>query len=258
MILVIAGTTESKDVIAKLCEQREPFIASVATNYGHGLFSAFLSVVDRHSVGKIIETRFTLTEAVELVHECGVKKIIDASHPFALTITAIAKEAARLTGAEYVRIDRTHDPVTKLDNVHVVGSFEEAADLAVTLGQRVFLTIGTRNLGAFTDTVPIENLIVRVLDWESSLRCCRELGIDPSNMISGKGPFSIEENIKQFIAFKADVVVTKNSGTIGGCKQKITAAHTLGLPIVVVERPSSADIPSDPMFWMSQPLDRSE
>ena len=37
--------------------------------------------------------------------------------------------------------------------------------------------------------------------------------------------------------YKADVIVTKNSGTIGGTDAKFQAAADLGLPVVVIDRP---------------------
>ena len=44
-------------------------------------------------------------------------------------------------------------------------------------------------------------------------------------------------NIALFQEYRADVMVTKNSGSVGGTDAKIAAAMALGLTIVVVQRP---------------------
>ena len=37
--------------------------------------------------------------------------------------------------------------------------------------------------------------------------------------------------------YEADVIVTKNSGEIGGTDTKLEAARELGLPVVMIDRP---------------------
>ena len=53
-----------------------------------------------------------------------------------------------------------------------------------------------------------------------------------------KGPFSREMNYHMFKESRADVVVTKDSGVIGGVLEKIEAASMLKLPVVLIERPA--------------------
>jgi len=52
-----------------------------------------------------------------------------------------------------------------------------------------------------------------------------------------QGPFSRELNRSMYEKYHADVIVTKNSGTIGGTDEKFQAAEDLGLPVVVIDRP---------------------
>ena len=40
-----------------------------------------------------------------------------------------------------------------------------------------------------------------------------------------------------YAKYKADVVVMKNSGTLGGTETKLTAAIKMNLPIVLIDRP---------------------
>jgi precorrin-6A/cobalt-precorrin-6A reductase len=52
-----------------------------------------------------------------------------------------------------------------------------------------------------------------------------------------QGPFSLELNRALFKQYGAEVVVTKNSGVVGGTDTKIAAALELALPVVVINRP---------------------
>ena len=55
-----------------------------------------------------------------------------------------------------------------------------------------------------------------------------------------QGPFSEALNEELYKKYEADVVVTKNGGTVGGADTKFAAAMNLGLPLVIVERPRIA------------------
>ena len=59
----------------------------------------------------------------------------------------------------------------------------------------------------------------------------------PKQIVAMQGPFSLELNKAMFLNYQADVVVTKNSGSIGGTDTKLEAAKTLDLPVVVIDRP---------------------
>ena len=38
--------------------------------------------------------------------------------------------------------------------------------------------------------------------------------------------------------YNADVIISKNSGSVGGTDTKLTAAMALNLPIIVIDRPN--------------------
>ena len=59
----------------------------------------------------------------------------------------------------------------------------------------------------------------------------------PKEIVALQGPFSEELNIALYRQYGAEVVVTKNSGEIGGTDTKLTAARKLGLPVVMIDRP---------------------
>lgn len=66
---------------------------------------------------------------------------------------------------------------------------------------------------------------------------CRRLGFSPGDIVAMQGPFSRELNEALFREYAADVVVSKNSGRQGGADAKFAAAVSLGLHLVVIDRP---------------------
>jgi precorrin-6A/cobalt-precorrin-6A reductase len=64
------------------------------------------------------------------------------------------------------------------------------------------------------------------------------MGFKPRDIVALQGPFSHELNVALFTAYAAEVVVTKNSGAIGGSDTKFTAAVALSLPLVIIDRPA--------------------
>ena len=118
-------------------------------------------------------------------------------------------------------------------------TYEEASDLAMQLGENIFLTTGSNRLDLFANDSKKYNkhIIARVLPAIASLQICESCGISPKDIVAVQGPFSESLNIALYEKYNADVVVMKNSGTLGGTETKLTAAIKLGLEIVIIDRP---------------------
>ena len=52
-----------------------------------------------------------------------------------------------------------------------------------------------------------------------------------------QGPFSKLMNLEMYKKYEADVVITKNSGSLGGTDTKVEAAMELNLPLIIIDRP---------------------
>ncbi|HEX7824803.1 MAG TPA: precorrin-6A reductase, partial [Mycobacterium sp.] len=79
--------------------------------------------------------------------ESEVDGVVDATHPFAATITANAATACRALGLPHLVLAR---PAWPNGTAIVVGSDTEAAEVVATNGySRVFLTTGRTGVGAF-------------------------------------------------------------------------------------------------------------
>lgn len=161
----------------------------------------------------------------------GVGAVVDATHPFAETISAHAVEACARASLPLLRLLRPGWQAQQGDDWHPAGSLAEAASLLPALGARVFLTTGRQGLAAFA---ALDRLwfLIRCVDVP--------YGPMPANrkVLLARGPYAREPERALMRHFAIDVLVTKDSGgpmTAG----KLAAARDLGLPVVMIRRPDS-------------------
>ena len=231
MIFVAAGTQDGRELAGALLQAGYEVTASVVSSYGEKLLKQYPRL--------IINDKPLDEEALEdYIRQHGVRLFVDASHPYAANVSENAMRACRAANIPYIRYERASVPVD-YDKAYPVESYEEAASTAARLGTTVFLTTGSRNLKAFvfSDVLKGHTIIARILPTAGVLKECEELGLTPKQIVALQGPFSEELNIALYRQYGADVVVTKNSGEIGGTDTKITAAKKLGLPVVMIDRP---------------------
>ncbi|MHB8879292.1 MAG: precorrin-6A reductase, partial [Myxococcaceae bacterium] len=152
-----------------------------------------------------------------LVREHAIRAIVSATHPFA----AAARRAARSVAAEagipmftFMRPSRLRGD----EEVIFVGSHEEAARVAFEPGRPVLLTTGSRNLEPYARAARLRpaRLVARVLAHPDSTAACAAVGLGGDAVVSGRGPFSVEENRALLEKFEIGTLVTKDSGEPGG------------------------------------------
>jgi len=231
VILVLAGTADASAIIGRLKAEGYRVAASAVSEYGARL--AWEAGADLVRTGPLAGEGL-----VDYIKGHGILAVIDATHPFAVTISKVAREACRALGLPYFRYGRPEMDLPFHPRLFWASGFEEAAGLAAC-GRVIFLTIGTRHLECFTKAPALKGkrLVVRVLPEEDSLARCRRLGILPRDIVALQGPCSYELNRALYLQFQAEVVVTKDSGRTGGVEEKVKAALDLGLKVVVVRRP---------------------
>jgi precorrin-6A/cobalt-precorrin-6A reductase len=166
--------------------------------------------------------------------------VLDATHPFAVRITRLAHAACQRQGIPFVRYERPNwepPPGTRQ-----VGSFAEAAALLPSLGTRVMLTIGAKQLKHFAHLQSRLVLIARLLPCVTSLQQALAAGFTPDRLLCLRPPFSQGFNRAVLREYRAEVLVTKASGREGGVVEKVMAARELGLEVVMIRRPEMPDI----------------
>ncbi len=234
MIFVAAGTQDGRELAGFLLEKGQEVTASVVSRYGEELLSRY--------PGICINDR-PLDEAALAAYcrEHDVAVFVDASHPYAANLSENAMRACRACGIPYIRYERQSVPLDYA-KAHYVADYEEAAEVAASLGKNIFLTTGSHNLKVFKEAPALQDCVLtaRVLPDPTVVAECAALGFRPSHIVALQGPFSEVLNEELYKKYEADVVVTKNGGTVGGADTKFAAAMKLGLPLVIVERPRIA------------------
>ncbi|MCX5054433.1 cobalt-precorrin-6A reductase [Streptomyces sp. NBC_00474] len=163
------------------------------------------------------------------LREQHVDALVDATHPFAETITANGARAAAASGVSSVVLRRPGWRPGPEDRWHLVTSLSAAADALPRFGSRAFLTTGRLGLSAFTHLADM-HFVVRSVEPP-------EPPVPPhTEVLLARGPFTVADETTLLREYLIDVLVTKDSGG-EATAAKLTAARQLGLPVVVVRRP---------------------
>ncbi|NED95543.1 cobalt-precorrin-6A reductase [Phytoactinopolyspora alkaliphila] len=165
-----------------------------------------------------------------------VAGVVDATHPFAERISASAVTAADAAGVPLLRLERPGWKEADGEAWTWAESLEDAARMVEGPGRRVFLTTGRQGLAAFA-RVTTSSFLIRCVDPpEPPLPPRAEVLLD-------RGPYTVGGELELMRAHRIDLLVTKDSGgTMTAAK--LEAARRLGVPVIVVRRPSRPDAPT--------------
>ena len=228
-IFLIAGTQDGRQLAELLLNRGFDVTASVVSDYGRKLLETCAGI-------KINDKPLDKDGLEEILRGENFNFLVDASHPYAKNISANAISAANAAQIIYIRYERAEINFA-YEKIFPVDSYEAAAIKAAELGKNIYLTTGSRNLKIFADLLKDCNLTVRILPTAEVLSQCETLGLSPKQIVAMQGPFSTELNVELFKHAGAEVIVTKNSGQIGGADTKLAAAEILNLPVVMINRP---------------------
>jgi precorrin-6A/cobalt-precorrin-6A reductase len=160
----------------------------------------------------------------------AVDFLIDATHPFAATISRHARLAAAVARVPRLMLVRPPWAPVPGDRWIGVPDLAAAAATAATLGRRIFLTVGATELAAFGPYRDARYL-VRLVD-----RPDRALPLEMYDLVIARGPFALADERALLARHRIDALVCKASGG-AATEAKLTAAREAGLPVVMVDRP---------------------
>ncbi|QIB26434.1 cobalt-precorrin-6A reductase [Caloranaerobacter azorensis] len=233
MILILSGTKDGREIAYILYKKNYPLIVTTATDYGKYLIKKYGDL-------EVYSKKLNYEEMLELIDERNIKLVIDATHPYAEKVSKNINRACKYKGIPCFRFQRKEiRNLSEFQNkIQRAEDYEEAAKSLANREGNILLTIGSKTLDIFVKYINVQRLFARVLPTSDVLKRCEDLGFKPSNIIAMQGPFSKEMNIEIIKKYNIDIMVTKDSGKIGGTVEKLKAAEECGISVVVIERPN--------------------
>lgn len=181
-----------------------------------------------------------------------IEALVDATHPYAAVISANAARAAEIADVPLLVLRRPPWISVAGDRWTEVADVAEAVQTLCETPRRVFLALGRNEIGAFVQA-PQHSYLVRSVDPVDP-----PLAVPHASYVTGRGPFTEADDRALMTEHAIDVIVAKNSGgsaTYG----KIAAARALGLPVILLRRPTAPQAPAvetveDAQAWLDHAL----
>ncbi len=224
-VLVLGGTSESRALAQRLAaDTRFDVVTSLAGRVSD----------PRLPDGVVRVGGFGGVDGLSTwIEDNNVDVVVDATHPFAATMSANAAGAAPNAGVPLVVLRRPEWTPEVGDRWLHASSAADAARLVESSFERVFLTIGRQEVGAFAG-VDDAWFLVRCIDPpEGPLPADHEL-------VLARGPFEVAAEMATMRRHRVEVLVSKNSGG-AMTEAKLVAARRLELPVVMIARPDPTE-----------------
>ena len=167
---------------------------------------------------------------VTALRDMGITHVIDATHPFAsqMSRNAVAAcSAAEVPLVALVRAPWTSQPGDRWQHVPDIAGAVAALDQPA---MTVMLAVGRMHLAEFAPN-PQHQYLLRLVDPPKD-----PLPFPKATVLVDRGPFTADGDQALMEQHAIDLVVSKNAGGAGAIA-KITAAHALGLPVILIDRP---------------------
>lgn len=232
-ILVLGGTSEGLEItkaIAKKFAGKTEIIYSLA-----GRTKNVPDVPATIRVGGFSSTNNNSIDGlVKYLSSQNIDLLVDATHPFAEQISTNAMVAANKTGINALRLERKAWKIPENADVLYVPDMTEAARIVARTARRVLLSVGTKELDAFT-AIPKVHFIVRMIEAPKTMP-----PLDSFEIITGRPPFNLEDEENLMRKHDIDVLLSKASGG-DATFAKIQAASNIGVRIILIRRPAPPD-----------------
>ena len=243
-VFIFSGTTEGRSLATWLASKGMMVHVRVATDYGADVMEPDDNIdVQVGSCGG--------AEGIaRVISENMYEIVVDATHPYATTVSKHIREGCQQAGAEYIRLRREDSDVSE-DDIVTVDTVSDAVDYLKDREGVILAATGSKELDRYT-AIPgyRERVVARVLSTMDSVKRAVELGFEGRNLICAQGPFPEDVNYATLRQIDARYLVTKDSGTVGGYEEKVRAARRAGVTVVLVRKPDDSGHPYDEVVSM--------
>lgn len=187
------------------------------------------------------------TGLADYIRREAITHVIDATHPFAAEMSRNAVAACAETGTPLIALERAPWIKASADNWIEVINVNAAVAALPDAPANVFLAIGRQHIAPFA-MKPQHIYTLRFIDPpESPLPFA-------ADVIVSRGPFTRDGELKMLRMRGIAWIVARNSGG-DGARAKIDAARMLGLPVIMISRPSlperlRVESVADVMQWL--------
>ncbi|MCR5027317.1 MAG: precorrin-6A reductase [Methanobrevibacter sp.] len=234
-IFILGGTKDSTEIISHLkANYNTHILTTTTTEYGSKLAIGAGS-------DETIARPLLKDEIIEIINNSNFDLLIDATHPFAEHITQTSVSVSKICDIAYIRFERPPLNFENIDTSHIIyaKSFEDAGKIiSKDFPQGNILHFaGANTMKDVLKNVSIDRFYPRILKVPKSIEKCENLGVSQDHIIPMKGAASLKENIDLIEKYNASVMITKESGEIGGVIEKIDAANKKDISLIMIKRP---------------------
>jgi precorrin-6A/cobalt-precorrin-6A reductase len=216
-VLLLGGTSEARALAARL----HPDVEVISSLAGRVPDPALpVGEVRIGGFGGVDGMRRWLVDS-------DVDAVVDATHPYAATITAHTSTVCDELGLPHLVLAR---PAWPPSDATLVASDSEAAKAVTDDGHsRVFLTTGRSGVAAFRNVDAW--FLIRAVTPPEALTLPQH-----HELVLSRGPYHYDGELKLLRDHRIDALVTKNSGG-AMTRPKLDAAAALGVAVLMVDRP---------------------
>jgi precorrin-6A/cobalt-precorrin-6A reductase len=156
-----------------------------------------------------------------------IDAVVDATHPFAATMTAHAAQVCRELAMPHLVLARPPwDPGGAIVVASDTGAAEAVAEQRFS---RIFLTTGRSGVKVFADSEAW--FLIRAVSEPDGAVLPRH-----HQLVLSRGPYRYDDEFALMSRHQIDALVTKNSGG-DMTRAKLDAAAALDIPVLMVARP---------------------
>lgn len=225
MILILGGTTEGR-IAARVCEESgKPFYYSTKT--------AMQAIECMHAIpiyGGMDENELEI-----FCKENSIQLLIDAAHPFAINLHKNVATVSDKLSIPVVRLERSYEN-EGYKKARWFSCYDEAIGYLTSHGITSLLALtGVSTISKLKPYWQHNDCRFRILDREESKELVRKAGFPSDKVIyySSNG-----NEYELFKKLNPQAILTKESGKTGGFNDKLKAAQKLGIPVLIIRRPT--------------------